>query len=193
MTMVKRKWAVFFDRDGTINEEVGYLRDLDSLVLYPDAARAVGMVNASGMKAVVVTNQSGVARGYFKESFVHVVHRRIQEMLQSEGAQIDRFYYCPHHPDEGLGEYRRACDCRKPRPGMLLKAAEELDLDLSRSYLVGDTMKDMETARNAGMRGILVATGFAGRDGSPVEPVHRAPNLLSAVQWIMKDMEDRDG
>lgn len=180
--------AVFFDRDGTINEEVGYLADLDRLVLYPEAARAIRMVNESGMKAVVVTNQSGVARGYFDEAFVTAVHRRMAELLRADGARIDGFYYCPHHPDEGLGEYRKDCFCRKPKPGMLLAAARDMNIDLERSYMVGDMMKDVETAENAGVRGILVKTGYGG-GGTPstAKPVYMASNILDAVEWIMRD------
>ncbi len=185
--------AVFLDRDGTINEEVGYLSDLDRLVVYPCAAAAVRMINESGMKAVVITNQSGVARGYFDEGLVMATHGRIAEILAREGAFIDRFYYCPHHPTEGKGIYRKTCSCRKPESGMLLRAAEELDIDLARSYLIGDTLRDMETAARAGIKGILVKTGYGGAEndllvnGSLVKPAHRAADVLAAVRWIMKD------
>jgi len=178
--------AVFFDRDGTINKEVGYLADLDQLVLYPEAARAIRTVNESGMKAVVVTNQSGVARGYFDEAFVLTVHRRMAELLLADGARIDGFYYCPHHPDEGLGEYRKDCFCRKPKPGMLFAAARDMSIDLKRSYMVGDMMKDVEAAENAGARGILVKTGYGGgRVSSTAKPVYVASDILDAVMWIM--------
>ena len=182
------KRAVFLDRDGTINEEVEYLSDIEKLVIYPGAARAVRMINESGMATVVVTNQSGIARGYFDEAFVQAVHERIQEIFRAEGALIDRFYYCPHHPDEGRGTYLKDCDCRKPNPGMLLKAAEELDLDLARSYMIGDTMKDVETAHNAGVRAVLVTTGHGGSGESSAEPIHVASSLLEAVRWILSDM-----
>jgi len=125
--------AVFLDRDGTINEEVGYLDSLERLVIYPRAPEAIKILNESRMKVVVVTNQSGVARGYFTEDFVTSVHERMQEVLAKRQAHLDALYYCPHHP-EGLGAYRRKCPCRKPEPGMLFAAAREMDLDLSHSY-----------------------------------------------------------
>jgi D-glycero-D-manno-heptose 1,7-bisphosphate phosphatase len=156
-----KKWqAVFLDRDGTINEEVGYLDRMERLQLIPGAAEAIRLINKSGMKAVAVTNQSGVARGIFTESFVAKIHARLGEMLRAEGASLDGVYYCPHHPTEGLAEYIKICDCRKPAPGMLLRAAEELRIDPNRSYMVGDTLKDIEAGARAGAQGILVRTGY---------------------------------
>jgi D-glycero-D-manno-heptose 1,7-bisphosphate phosphatase len=151
--------AVFLDRDGTINEEVGYLDSLDKLRMIPEAFEAIRLINQSGMKAVVISNQSGVARGYFDEAFVETVHTRIQALLKEHQAWIDRFYYCPHHPTEGIGAYRMACACRKPEAGLLLRAAREMDIDLARSYMVGDMPKDIEAAGKAGAKGILVQTG----------------------------------
>lgn len=188
------KGAVFFDRDGTINEEVGYLSRLDQLVLYPAAARAVRMVNEAGMAAIVVTNQSGVARGIFDEAFLDEVHRRMQQMLNDSGARIDRFYYCPHHPKEGQAPYVLDCDCRKPNPGMILRAARELHIDLGRSYMVGDTLRDVSAARRAGVMGILVRTGYgagqpdpAGPSSDGAVPAYNALDILDAVTWILKD------
>jgi histidinol-phosphate phosphatase family protein len=188
------KEAVFFDRDGTINEEVGYLSRLDQLVLYPTAARAIRMVNEAGMMAVVVTNQSGVARGIFDEAFLEKVHRRLQQMLADSGARIDRFYYCPHHPAEGRVPYVLDCDCRKPNPGMILRAARELHIDLGRSYMIGDTFRDVSAARRAGVTGILVRTGYGARQsdsedlrGDGPEPAYNARDILDAVSWILKD------
>jgi len=125
---MKKYPAVFLDRDGTLIEEVGYLDRPDRLKLFPDSARAVRLINMSGMKAVVATNQSGIARGYFTEAVVEMLHVHLQKLLSAQGAQIDRFYYCPHHPTEGLGLYRKVCPCRKPEPGMLRQAAEEYAL-----------------------------------------------------------------
>jgi D-glycero-D-manno-heptose 1,7-bisphosphate phosphatase len=159
--MEAKKWqAVFLDRDGTINEEVGHLDRMEKLQLIPGAAEAIRRINESGMKAVVVTNQSGIARGIFDEAFVIEVHARLRELLRAEGALIDAFYYCPHHPTEGRAEYIKMCDCRKPSPGMLLRAAEELGIDPNRSYMVGDTLKDIEAGVRAGVQGILVRTGY---------------------------------
>ena len=179
--------AVFLDRDGTINEEVGYLSRIEQLKLFPATFEAIRMINESGMKAVVITNQSGVARGFFNEDFIDTAHNLINEMLREKGAFIDRFYYCPHHPTEGYGAYKTDCDCRKPEPGMLLRAAKDLDIDLSRSYMIGDMPKDIQAARGAGIKGILVRTGY-GKNAIPAgSPVYIARDILDAVKWIMKD------
>jgi len=156
---MKKAAAVFLDRDGTINEEVGYLDSLEKLRMIPEAFAAIRLINQSGMKTVVISNQSGVARGYFDEAFVETVHGRIQALLKQHGARIDRFYYCPHHPTEGIGVYRKACPCRKPEAGLLLRASQEMGIELARSYMVGDMPKDIEAAGKAGAKGILVQTG----------------------------------
>lgn len=185
---MKKNSAVFLDRDGTINEEVGYLGDLEKLNIYPNSFEAIRLINKSGMKAVVITNQSGVARGYFSEDFVMTVHSRINETLQKKGAHIDRFYYCPHHPTEGKGHYLKSCNCRKPKTGMLIKASEELGIDLSRSYMVGDTAKDIELAKGARVKGILVKTGYGKKEmSSDIKPDYIAEDIRDAVNWIMKD------
>ena len=186
--MRKNNGAVFLDRDGTINEEVGYLDSLEKLRIFPAAFDAVRMINEAGMKVVVVTNQSGVARGFFDETFLKTVHEHMRKTFQGRGAFIDRFYYCPHHPTEGIGRYRVSCGCRKPEPGMLLQASEELDIDLSASYVVGDTARDMESAIRVGATGILVKTGY-GRNVAPSEirVAYRAEDILDAAQWILGD------
>lgn len=178
--------AVFLDRDGTINEEVGYLDRLDKLRLLPGAAAAVRMINERGWKAVVITNQSGIARGFFDEDFVGQVHAEMARLLRKEGAALDGFYFCPHHPTEGIGKYRQVCLCRKPAPGLLRQAAVELDIDLTRSFMIGDMPKDVEAGKRAGAKGILVRTGY----GVTVEPGSLAPDyiatdLLDAVRWIL--------
>ncbi len=166
----KKQAAVFLDRDGTINEEVGYLDRIEKLRLIPGAAEAIRLINESGMKAIVVTNQSGVARKFFDEASVDEVHARLRDMLRAEGAFLDGVYYCPHHPTEGRGDYLRTCDCRKPAPGLLLRAAEELRLDLARSYMVGDTLKDIEAGTRAGAQGILVRTGYGEEAAAELVP-----------------------
>lgn len=185
--------AVFLDRDGTINEEVGYLDDLTKLRLIPSSFTAIRMINESGMKAVVITNQSGVARGLFDEGMVREAHRMIQDRLARHGARIDRFYYCPHHPTDGNGEYLLVCRCRKPATGLVCQAVRELNIDIRKSYLVGDTIRDMETAQNAGIKGILVRTGMEGQERAAAQlqgfvvPAYIAEDILDAVRWIMKD------
>lgn len=187
---MKKHTAVFLDRDGTINEEVEYLSSLEELNIFPNSFEAIKLINESGMLAVVITNQSGVARGYFDENFVKTVHLRINEILQGKGGYIDRFYYCPHHPVEGRGHYLKSCGCRKPEPGMLIRASEELGIDLSCSYMVGDAAKDIELAERVGAKGVLVKTGY-GKDAvsSGIKPAYIADNILDAVKWIMKDRQ----
>ena len=185
--MDKKQGAVFLDRDGTLNEEVNYLSRMDQLRLFPQTVEAVRLINAAGMKAVVVTNQSGIARGYFTEDFVCRVHTRINELLAVGGARIDGFYVCPHHPVYGNGIYKQECSCRKPKPGMLLRAAAELNIDLSRSYMIGDMLKDIETGKKLGVKGILVRTGYGSNIVRTDMPVYIAEDILDAVQWILKD------
>jgi D-glycero-D-manno-heptose 1,7-bisphosphate phosphatase len=151
--------AVFLDRDGTVIEEVRYLGDPAQVRLIPGAAEAIRRLNDAGVLVVLVTNQSGVARGYFPESRVWDVHARLAELLAERGARIDAYFYCPHHPTEGVGRYRVACECRKPRPGLLLAAARQLDIDLARSWVIGDKPCDAEAGAAAGCRAILVRTG----------------------------------
>ncbi len=179
--------AVFLDRDGTINEEQGYPDRLEQISVFPQAAPAIRRLNEAGLKVVVVTNQSGVARGYFPLAFVQEVHRYLNQQLAAAGARIDGLYVCPHHPDEG-------CPCRKPKPELLFRAARDLDLDLAHSYLVGDRYLDLETAANAGVKGILVLTGYgrreyeSRRDQAKAAPVYVARDLADAAAWILADM-----
>jgi D,D-heptose 1,7-bisphosphate phosphatase len=196
---MKKNVAVFLDRDGTINEEVGYLDSIEKLKIFPNAYEAIRLINVSGMKTVVVSNQAGVARGFFTEEFVASVNELIQADLNKRGAIIDKFYYCPHHPTEGKGIYLQNCNCRKPAPGMLLNAAQELRIDLTASYLIGDRFLDMETAKKVGVKGILVKTGYGEdllQDDGPAaatpgnKPNFIAADILDAVRWILKDKQD---
>ena len=179
--------AVFLDRDGTINEQMGYINHLSRFKLLPQAVAAIRRLNEAGAKVVVVTNQSGAARGYFPASLVHEVHEHLKQLLAAAGAHLDGIYACLHGPADG-------CACRKPRPALMQQAARDLDLDLSRSYLVGDRYSDMQTAANAGAKGILVLTGYGRgeyeylRAAQKVQPVHVAPDLLEAVEWILADL-----
>ena len=187
--------AVFMDRDGTISEEVGYVNHVSRYRVFPFAAEAVRTLNESGWLAVLVTNQAGVARGYFKEELIGEVHKVLASELERGGARLDAVYYCPHHPSVGEPPYRFDCDCRKPRPGLLLRAAQELNLDLSRCWMVGDRFSDAELARNAGAHSALVLTGY-GRgelehqsDAWPQRPELIAENLLEAVKKIVASEE----
>ncbi|HTG01250.1 MAG TPA: HAD family hydrolase [Nitrospirota bacterium] len=187
--------AVFFDRDGTVNAEVGYLSDLKQLVLIPGAGKAIKRLNDAGLKVVLVTNQSGVARGYFTEEFVRETHALLERMLQEEGARIDGIYYCPHHPRAGNSSYTRECNCRKPGTGLLDQAARELDVRVDQSFVVGDKWSDVELGQRAGAASILVQTGFAHDDPGNVrpdrvrEPDYRAPTIGDAVDWILNRVE----
>ena len=179
--------AVFLDRDGTINEQMGYINHLSRFRLLPQAVPAIRRLNAAGVKVVVVTNQSGAARGYFPASLVDEVHDHLKQLLAVGGAHLDGIYTCLHGPADG-------CACRKPRPALMEQAARDLDLDLSRSYLVGDRYIDIQTAANAGAKGILVLTGYGQgeydylRHTQPVQPVFMAPDLEAAVEWILQDL-----
>jgi D-glycero-D-manno-heptose 1,7-bisphosphate phosphatase len=182
--------VVFLDRDGTLIEEAGYLDRLERLTFYPYSVDAVRLLNRAGFAVVIVTNQAGVARGIFKESFVTDAHRHIAERLAAGGARVDGFYYCPHHPEATVGSYRQSCECRKPGSGMFTRAAAELGVALSGSFVIGDRWHDLEAGQRVGARGILVRTGY-GRteEASPkshVEPAAITDNLMEAVTWILR-------
>ncbi len=175
--------AVFFDRDGTINEESGYLSNPDDLSLIKGAAEAVKRLNSIGIKVIVISNQSGVGRGFFSEEDLARVNKRLTDLLLSRGARIDAIYYCPHHPEDN-------CECRKPKPGLLKKAALEHSIDLIRSYVVGDKKTDVELAGNAGSKGILVKTGFGSDQLKTMTspPAFVAEDILDATGWITNDL-----
>lgn len=187
------KRAVFLDRDGNVCEDVGYLGDASKLHVYPYAAKAIRRINESSMLAILVTNQSGVARGHFGEDAVLKVHDRLERELARGGARLDGIYYCPHHPTIGQPPYRQACECRKPRPGMLVRAAADHDIDLSKSFVVGDKYSDVRLAHEAGARAVLVRTGYGrgeweyDRATWPRQPEHVAETLEDAVEWILDE------
>jgi D-glycero-D-manno-heptose 1,7-bisphosphate phosphatase len=186
--------AVFFDRDGVIIDEVNYLARVEQVRVISGAAAAIRRLNDAGLPVVVVTNQAGVARGYFPESQVRVVHDHLSKVLFDEaGARIDHYDYSPFHPTEGVGEYRKDTDCRKPNPGMLLRSAAKLGLDLSRSWLVGDKLSDLQAGAAAGCRTILVRTGYGvGIDvTAPDDTLKLAavlPTVVEAVGFILADL-----
>lgn len=183
--------AIFMDRDGTVSDEVGYVNDLGRYRLLPGSAEAIRRINQSGFLAFVITNQSGVARGLFDETLLRQVNETLARWLLEEGARLDGIYVCPHHPDVGEAPWRQQCECRKPRPGLLRQAAREHDVDLSASYMIGDTVLDIEAARNAGATGVLVLTGYGKGDlkyrmaQRGLTPAHVAADLLEAVEWIL--------
>jgi D-glycero-D-manno-heptose 1,7-bisphosphate phosphatase len=182
---------VFLDRDGTLVEEVGYLDHLDRLRLFPYSVDAVRLLNRAGFKVVVVTNQAGVARGFFDESFVRDVQRDIDARMARGAARIDAWYYCPHHPDALVAAYRCACECRKPRPGMIRQAERDLGVDAAQSFVIGDRWLDVRLGRSVGARTVLVRTGYGAteaaqppEDGVTADLV--ADNLMEAVGWVLR-------
>lgn len=184
--------AVFIDRDGTLTEEVGYVNHPSRLKLLPRSAEAIRRLNAAGVPAVLVTNQAGIARGYFSEDVLHAVNDALAAELARAGAKLDGVYVCVHHPTEGAPPYRAACECRKPKPGLLLRAAGELHLDLARSTMIGDKPSDLVPGRTVGASTVLVLTGYGRgeweyrRAHFETEPDHVAADLLDAVEWALK-------
>jgi len=187
--------AVFLDRDGTINEQMGYINHLCRFQLLPGVGSAIRSLNERGLPVVVVTNQSGLARGYFPEALLDAVHREMHRLLALAGAHLDGLYVCPHHPEAKEERYRLACNCRKPKTGLLEQAAIDLNLDLRRSFVVGDRWSDLRCGAAVGATTILVLTGYGRGDacyigpGQPVQPDYVAEDLGAAARWIL----DRDG
>jgi D-glycero-D-manno-heptose 1,7-bisphosphate phosphatase len=186
--------VVFLDRDGTLNEEVGYIQDVSNLNLIKGAAEAVKRLNQAGVAAVLTTNQSGVARGYYPEQHIHKLHERLVSLLAQGGAKLDAVYYCPHLPDGTVEPFNCVCECRKPEAGMVTQALKEHgEYDPARSYVVGDKSTDVELAEKCGAKGVLVTTGFGqdvleGKYQWPVKPDYIAKDLTEAVDWILKDL-----
>lgn len=183
--------AIFIDRDGTISEEVGYVNHVSRYRVFPFSAAAIKLINQSPLKAIVITNQAGVARGYFKEELIGRVHAKLENELASGGARLDAIYYCPHHPTVGEPPYRQECNCRKPKTGLLEQAAADFDIDLNKSYMIGDRYSDVKLAHRVGARGVLVLTGYGRgefeyqREDWSREPDFVAEDLLGAVRWIL--------
>jgi D,D-heptose 1,7-bisphosphate phosphatase len=184
--------AIFIDRDGTINEDIGYVSRPDDLFIYPFAAEAIRRFNQAGLKVIIITNQSGIARGFYSEATLDAIHERLRRELGRDDAKIDAVYYCPHHPHHGNETYRKVCDCRKPQIAMLERAAAEYDIDLSASYVIGDKASDINLATNAGARGVLVMTGYgaetyANLERFPCYPAIVAKDLLEATALILTE------
>ncbi len=179
------KPAVFIDRDGTINEQMGYINHITRFRLLPKVGEAIRLLNKNGYLVIVITNQSGVSRGYFPIELLYQVHDYMKELLRKHGAHVDAIYFCPHAPEEG-------CNCRKPNTGMIEKACREFPIDLSKSYLIGDMCTDIELAEKAGIKGIIVKTGYGLGEieyrlpKTKLKPVYIAEDLFSAVNWILE-------
>lgn|SRR3989338_10439999 len=177
--------AVFLDRDGVINREVDILRSVKQLRLLPMAAQAIKKINNLGFLAVIVTNQPVIARGWLTEKKVDEIHAVLAKRLKMGGAKLDAIYYCPHHPNANLKKYRMECSCRKPNTGLIKKAAKELNINLKKSFMVGDRTADILAGKRVGLKTILVKTGYAGNDGKyEVMPDFTARNLLEAATIV---------
>lgn len=180
------------DRDGTISEEVGYVNHVSRFRLFPYTAEAIKLLNENGWLAIVVTNQAGVARGYFSEDIIVQVHDRVRQELGNASARLDAIYYCAHHPSVGEPPYRLDCDCRKPKTGLIDRAAADFEIDRERSWMVGDRYGDIELACNAGLHPALVLSGYGRgeweyqRASWQIEPELVAEDLLVAVKKIIE-------
>ncbi len=184
--------AIFIDRDGTMNVSKGFISKADDLELIPGTIDAIKAINKSGALAIVITNQPVIARGECSFEELHNIHNKLKTLLGEKGAFVDDIFYCPHHPDKGfegeVPELKFDCECRKPKTGMIDEAVKKYNIDLSKSYMVGDSTMDLETARNAGVKSVLVDTGFAGNDGKYDRSCEiEAKNLFDAVEKIIKD------
>lgn len=180
------KRAVFLDRDGTINVEKDYLIDPKEFEFIAGVPQALKRLQDAGFLLVIVTNQSGVARGYFDLDDVHRLHDHMCQLLRDYGVTINRIEICPHHPNQGAGEFRRECDCRKGRPGMLLRAATDLQIDLKRSFMVGDKLADVDAGLAAGCRTFMVLTGYGAVQQRNVSD--RSVTVLSALTDVVEDI-----
>ena len=197
-TLAVKQPAVFLDRDGTLIKEVSAqgLHKIDDLELLPGVAEAVHELNHAGLRAVLVTNQPVIAKGFCTEADLQLIHNKLETLLGREHAFLDRIYFCPHHPEKGFpgerAELKIECDCRKPKPGMLLQAQRDLNIDLAQSWMIGDTTIDVQTARNAGVKSILVRTGHGGGDGKhSATPDFTCDTLLDAVRFIIAERAKR--
>ena len=172
--------AVFLDRDGTIAKDVHYCRRVEDFELLPTVPEAIRLINSRGFQVVVITNQSGVARGYFTEETLAQIHVKMEDELNKHGAHIDAVYYCPHHPDDG-------CDCRKPGTGLFDKATKDLAIKFKTSYVVGDMQMDTDAGKALGCKTVMVTTGPQGGSDILDPPDYTANSLLEAAQWIVRD------
>ena len=185
--------AVFLDRDGVINVDVGYLYRPEEFRFIEGSAEALRIMKQKGWKLVMVTNQSGIARGFYTEQQYLVLDRYMRDQLSGMGAALDGSYYCPHHPEFGPDKYRKVCSCRKPKPGMLLKAAEDLDIDLGRSYMVGDRYSDLLAGRNAGVaKTVLVRTGEPVTGEAAAASDYVLNNLLELADFLPEVKQNRN-
>lgn len=186
-----KKRAVFLDRDGTINKDVGYPNSFRLIEIFPYSFEAIRKINEANMLAVIVTNQSGVGRSLIAEKILHLIHQKLRNSFAQHQAYFDGIYYCPHYLSSSNPHYRKDCHCRKPKPGMALQAAKDLNINLNKSYMVGDKVEDILFGLNIQAKPVLVLTGF-GQESLPklkergIKLAHVASHLLDAVHWILE-------
>ena len=187
--------AVFIDRDGTVNEQMGYINHISRFVMLPGATEAIRLLNKNQYLAIIVSNQSGVARGYYPIELVDEVHAHMRALMEKEGAFVDGIFFCPHYEKGSVPEYSIECNCRKPRTGLIEEARKAFEIDMDNSYVIGDRYSDIELALRSDMKGILVTTGYGQGDIDYVfprlsfKPAHIARDLLHAVRWIIEEQE----
>ena len=178
--------TIFLDRDGTLNYDAGYIKSPEELILFPDVVEAMARLKQSGTRVVLITNQSGIARGFLSEDDLHLIHRKLERDLAQQGGALDGIFFCSHHPDD-------ACQCRKPKPGLIQQATQEFDINLSRSYYVGDKAIDMQLANTVGAKAVLVMTSEYSQDAvqamknKEISVSFVAENFGEAVTWILAD------
>jgi len=188
-----KKPAAFIDRDGTINEQMGYINHLSRFKIIPGVPEAIRLLNDLGFLVIVLTNQSGIARGYYSIDLVRQVHDLLRKTLEKEAnATIDAILFCPHHPQGNVPEYTMECECRKPKTGLIKQACMDFEIDLTHSFVIGDMASDMELANQAGVKGIMVETGYGLGEIDFILPKKQleitfiAENLLHAVRFLEK-------
>jgi len=190
MNLQNKRKAVFLDRDGVINKEVNQLSGPDDLKIYSFAADAIKKINKAGYLAILITNQPRIAKGFMTEETLELIHKKLETELAKKGAKLDAIYYCPHHPEKGfkgeIPELKIACQCRKPKIGLFLKARNDFNIDLNQSYVVGDQTQDILAGKRVGSKTILVETGYKGKDGKYlVKPDFKVRNLAEAINIII--------
>jgi len=190
--------AVFIDRDGTLNEEVNYLSQAEKVRILPNAIEGIKLLKEAGFKIIVISNQSGVARGYFTEEDVQLINSKINELIMQSGANIDGFYYCPHHPEGAVDKYRRVCQCRKPESSLFLQAAAQKNIDIKKSFIVGDKLSDIQMSESLGARAILLLTGYGPQERekycseSHFTLHYIAEDLLDVARWILQQTKENE-
>ncbi len=195
MRTKEKRRAVFLDRDGTINEEVGYVNHISRFKFIPSALRGLKLINKLGLLSIVITNQGGVARGFFDEKFLKELHGKMLTEVKKAGAKIDKIYYCPHNPQGSVKKYAIRCNCRKPATGLIERAINDFNISLKNSYYIGDQRRDIEFGKRLGLITILVKTGYGRGElyfkkfNKKLSPDYIAENLLDAAKWIQKNEE----